>query len=184
MSSTRNRLILVVTGLPGTGKSFVADTVGRRLKAPVIAHDWAMSGLRPFPEVQTALDAMNPPGHRQVGWSILVALARAQLRRDGPVVLDGVARAAELELCRSLADDEQARLVVILTECDDVAVHRLRVEGRRRGIPNWYELAWDDVIRSRASWTPIDADLVVDANQPLEANVDQLHRFLDDTVVN
>ena len=51
--------------------------------------------------MQNALDAMNPPCHRQVGWSILIALARAQLRRELPVVLDGVARAPELEVCRS-----------------------------------------------------------------------------------
>lgn len=101
MSSTRDRLILIVSGLPGTGKSTVADVAGRHLEAPVLAHDWAMSGLRSFPEMQNALDAMNPPCHRQVGWSILIALARAQLRRELPVVLDGVARAPELEVCRS-----------------------------------------------------------------------------------
>jgi hypothetical protein len=28
-----------------------------------------------------ALDGMDPPGHRPVGWSIPFALARAQLRR-------------------------------------------------------------------------------------------------------
>ena len=179
MTSTRDRLILIVTGLPGTGKSSVADAAGRHLQAPVLAHDWAMSGLRNFPEVQDTLDAVGPPGHRQVGWSILIALARAQLRRDLPVVLDGVASAPELELCRSLADDEHARLVVILTACDDAAVHRSRIEGRQRGIPNWYELDWDHVMRSRGSWTPIDADLVLDAIQPLEANVDRLRSFLD-----
>ena len=178
MSSTCNRLILVVTGLPGTGKSSVADAAGRSLGAAVLSHDWAMSGLRTFPEVQSALDVMNPPGHRRVGWSILLALARAQLRRDLPVVLDGVARAPELELCRSLTDDEQARLAVILTECDDVAVHRSRIEGRQRDIPDWYELDWDHVLRSRDSWTRVEADLVLDATQSLEANIDQVRRFL------
>jgi predicted kinase len=179
VSSTRDRLILIVSRLPGTGKSSVADAAGRHLQAPVLGHDWAMSGLRNFPEVQNALDAMDPPGHRQAGWSILIAFAQAQLRRDLTVVLDGVARVRELDLCRSLAVDEQARFVVILTECDGAAVHRSRIEGRRRGIPNWYELDWDHVLRSRDSWTPIEADLVLDATQPLEANLDRARRFLD-----
>lgn len=78
-----------------------------------------------------------------------------------------------------MADDEHARFAVILTECDDVAVHRSRIESRHRGIPNWYELDWDHVLRSRDSWTPIEADLVLDATQPPEANIDRVRRFLD-----
>ena len=44
------------------------------LGAVVLAHDWVMSALRPYPELQVALDAMEPPGHRVVGWSILESL--------------------------------------------------------------------------------------------------------------
>jgi predicted kinase len=176
-------LVVLVTGLQATGKSTIADAVGRHIGAPVIAHDWAMSGLRPFPEVQDALDAMDPPGHRPVGWSILVALARAQLRRDGSVVLDGVARAPEIQLCRSLTEQEDGLLVVIVTECDDEDAHRSRVEGRRRAIPDWYELDWNDVQRARNAWEPIvDADLVLSASEPLNANVQRLHVFLDHLV--
>jgi predicted kinase len=174
------QLVVLVTGLQATGKSTIADAVGRRLGAPVFAHDWAMSGLRPFPEVQDALDAMQPPGHRPVGWSILIALSRAELRRNGSVVLDGVARAAEIQLCRSLREEEKARLVVIMTECDDEDTHRARVEGRRRAIPNWYEVEWDHVKRARSAWRPIiDADLVLSASEPLNANLERLHTFLD-----
>ena len=87
-------LLVLVTGLPGTGKSTMAEIASRELGAPVLGHDWAMSGLRPYPEMQRALDAMDPPGHRGVGWSLLWALARSQLRRGSSVVLDGVARHA------------------------------------------------------------------------------------------
>ena len=34
----------------------------RRLGAALLGHDWAMSGLRPYREMQEALDAMDPPG--------------------------------------------------------------------------------------------------------------------------
>lgn len=44
----------------------------------------------------------------------------------------------KIELGRALADEESARLVVILTECPDGSLHRSRVERRRREIPNWY----------------------------------------------
>jgi len=84
--------LVLVTGLPGTGKSTMAEIAAEALGAPVLGHDWAMSGLRPYPEIQTALDEMDPSGHRAVGWSIISALAREQLRRGSSVVLDGVAR--------------------------------------------------------------------------------------------
>jgi len=158
----------------------MAAAAAARLGAAVLSHDWAMSGLRPYPELQVALDEMDPPGHRPVGWSILQALARAQLRRGSSVVLDGVARAPEIARCRTVAEEEAARFVLVLMECHDVALHRSRVEGRQREIPNWYELNWDHVLRARHTWVPInDADLVVDAAHSIEQNIAQLERMLE-----
>ncbi len=143
----------------------------------MLAHDWAMSGLRPFPEIQHALDTMDPPGHRAVGWSLLWALARSQLRAGSSVVLDGVARERETEATRRLAHEEHANSLVVMTTCGDVALHRARVEGRDRHIPNWYELDWGHVERARASWLPPPGvDLVLDATDSLEANADLLRQ--------
>ena len=172
-------LLVLVTGLQGTGKSTVADAAGTHLGAVVLAHDWAMSGLRPYPELQRALDDIDA-GHRQVGWSILAALARSELRRGRDVVFDGVARAPEIARCRDLAAEEQARLVVVVTECPDATLHRGRVEGRRRGIPGWYELDWDHVRHARDTWVPIaEPDLVLDARTPVAENLDRLGALLD-----
>jgi predicted kinase len=175
-----HKLLVLVTGLPGTGKSTMAAVAAERLGAPVLAHDWAMSGLRPYPELQTALDAMEPPGHRPVGWSILSALARSQLRRGCSVVLDGVARAPEVAACRALANDETAQFMLISTTCHDVDLHRRRVAGRQRQIPNWYELDWDHVQRARSSWEPLDdVHLTLDAGSALEENAARLRTLLD-----
>ena len=67
---------------------------------------------------------MEPPGHGSVGWSILYAIARSQLRRGRSVVLDGVARAAEIDTGEHLALDENAAFVVVFVECPDPVVHR------------------------------------------------------------
>jgi 8-oxo-dGTP pyrophosphatase MutT (NUDIX family)/predicted kinase len=165
---TRQPILVVVTGLQGTGKSTVAAIVADALSAPLIAHDWAMSGLRAFPEVQAALDTMDPPGHGPLGWSILRALARSQLRRRSSVVLDGVARASEVDALRALSADEAAGSLVIMTECSDLELHRSRVEGRERGIPGWYELDWHHVEQSRERWNPdIGVDVTVDSAKSL-----------------
>ena len=160
----REPSLVLVTGLPGTGKSTVAGAVARWVNAAVLAHDWAMSGLRPFEEIQAALNDMGRSGHRTVGWSILNALARAQLRAGRSVVLDGVARAPEIAGCEAVARSEAAPLIVIETHCSDLELHRSRIEGRQRLIPDWYELDWSHVERSIATWEqPRHVDLRLDA---------------------
>jgi predicted kinase len=172
-------LLVLVTGLQATGKSTMAEVAARMLGAPVLAHDRAMSGLRPYPEMQDALDAMDPPGHRAVGWSIMWALARAQLGMGSSVVLDGVAREPEVEGTRRLADDEGVKSIVVLTTCADPVIHRSRVEGRQRQIPNWYELDWDHVERSRRSWVPPgDVDLLLEVTVAVEENGERLRRVI------
>jgi predicted kinase/ADP-ribose pyrophosphatase YjhB (NUDIX family) len=161
-------ILVVVTGLQGCGKSTVAGIVASALGAPLISHDWAMSGLRPFPEVQATLDAMEPGGHAQVGWSVLRSLAQSHLERGSSVVLDGVARAPQIESLRLLAKEAEARLFVIMAECSDLELHRSRMQRRERGIPGWYELDWSHVERSRKSWDPnMAVDLKVDSAQSL-----------------
>jgi hypothetical protein len=101
-------------------------------------------------------------------------IVRAQLRRDGPVVLDGVARAPEIALARAMADEETARLVEVMTHCSDAGIHRSRVVGSQRGIPNWYELDWQQVERARDGWEPISSvDITVGATEPLTASLAQ-----------
>jgi hypothetical protein len=121
--------LVLVTGLPGTGKSRVAEAAAEALGAAVLGHDWAMSGLRPYQELQDVLDAMEPSGHRVVGWSILNALAAAQLRAGRSVVLDGVARRSEIAACREKAQREDSRFMMIATNVRIVPSTDLGLRG-------------------------------------------------------
>lgn len=97
------------------------------------------------------------------------------------VVLDGVARAPEIEHCRMVANEEGALFVVILTECSDPEVHRSRIEGRDREIPNWYELDWEHVQESRARWEPPEkVDVTLQATDGLQTNRERLTSFLSE----
>jgi predicted kinase len=157
----------------------MAEVAGQALGAPVLAHDWVMSGLRPYEEIQAALDSLGERGHRGVGWFLLWALTRSQLRHGSSVVLDGVARDPEVRGTRQLALEEGAECLVVMTSCVDAALHRTRVEGRQRQIPGWYELDWDHVEWARSSWVAPDGlDLVLEAGEPFEANVLALRSLL------
>ena len=172
-------LLILVTGPPGSGKSAVAESIAAMTRASVLGHDWAMSALRPYPPLQDALDTMEPAGHRVVGWSIVIALAREQLRNGRSVVLDGVARTPETTTCREAARREGARWLLVSTRCSDRAVHRSRIVDRRRDIPDWYELEWAHVEESLAGWEPPDGvDLGLDTTDPWEENVSRIRELL------
>jgi predicted kinase len=163
--------LLLLTGPPGTGKSALADHGATSLEAPVLGWDWAMAALTGFATVQDAIGGLAHPERRRVGWSILWNLATAQLRRQGSVVLDGVAREAEIRGTRDVARASGARCLVVATSCRDRDLHRRRVEGRTRGIPGWHELDWDHVADVAERWEPpAGADLHLDAVEPLDGN--------------
>jgi hypothetical protein len=81
-------------------------------------------------------------------------LAIAQLRKSRSVILDGVARAPEVQRSRYVAGEAKCRSFVALCSIADAGVHRERVIGRTRNIPNWPELTWEEVERSRSAWEP------------------------------
>ena len=136
-STTGQPLLVLVTGLQGTGKSTVAGLVAELLGAPLIAHDWAMSGLRPFPAFRPRWTRWIHPdtvwwgGHSCKQHSIRAA---ARLVRGARAEYTGTGN----QMLRALAQVEGAQFFVVMTECSDPTLHRSRVDSRQRGIPDWY----------------------------------------------
>jgi predicted kinase len=171
--------MVLFTGAPGSGKSTLADRAASALSAPVFAWDWVMGGFAAFDDVQAVFRKMDRERYRAVGWSVIWNLSIAQLRAGRSVVLDGVARDAEVHRFRELATEFGARSVVVWTLCSDRDIHRSRIEGRLRGIPGWSELEWPHVDALRSGLAePVDVDLRLDAVRPLDVNASELRNAL------
>lgn len=158
-------VLVLVGGLPGTGKSTLADALASRLHAPVYTKDRIEASLW-----RDGVKAEQ--GSWTIAEHLLTTLAGEQLRRGQSAILDTVARTADSRTAwRETAHELGAELRVIECVCRDLVVHRSRIEGRVRGIPGWYELTWADVEQSRARYDAWPEDhLVVDAVAPLVDN--------------
>lgn len=161
--------VIIFTGLPGTGKSTLAEQVARTVSAPAFNGDWLMGALKP---AHAALGTLDRPEYAAAWFSLLRTLVARQLMLGQSAVVDDVVSEIQFPIWRETAAGFSARLFLIECICSDEAVHRARIEGRVRGIPGWHEVGWDHVERMRAEITPLTADrLTVDALEPVDDNM-------------
>lgn len=159
-------MVIVISGLPGTGKSTLADAIGAHLRIPVVAKDPIEATLR-----RGGITAAGGSG--ALAYDIVTSLAEEHVRAGLSVVIDSVATTASIRTqWQDLSERWRVPLVAIECICSDEMSHRRRLATRQRGIPGWPELSWDDVLDVRARYEPWTGDrLVVDAANPAPANL-------------
>lgn len=167
-------MLLVLSGLPGTGKSELAQQLGGRLRIPVLSVDPIESAI---------LRAGIAPGFATglAAYLVVEALADAQLSLGQDVIVDAVnAVEPAKDMWRNLATRHGAALEIIECRCSDETLHRERLETRRRGLaPSFREPTWDDVQKRRLEYTPWSEPLlVVDAIASRESNVERVLAWL------
>lgn len=160
--------VVVVTGLPGTGKSTLADLVARRIGAPAFSGDWLMGALAPH----GILDDLDRPSLLAVYHGLLDRLVTRQLMLGQSAVVDCILDDVIAAEWRRKVTGRGARFLVAECVCTDGGLHRRRLAGRRRDIPGWHEVGWDHVERMRVEFPPLTGEhLTLDAVDTVEHNI-------------
>jgi len=168
-------ILVIFTGVPGTGKTTLADHAAQWLRAPLFSKD----------ELEVTLWRSGIGRDANSGWAayeLLTTLAIAQLRHRQSAILDSVATLERIRSpWRALAAEFAVPLRIVETTCTDEAIHCSRLSLRQRGIPGWPELTWDEAMRIARNFEPwTDERLVLDAIEPLDRNLSALRAYLTD----
>ena len=170
--------VILFTGVPGTGKTTLAETITKEHNAALLNWDWMMSALRVFPEVWETVSA-DPDRRRDVGYTLMSRMVEYRLRLAQPSVLDCVARPRAIEQWSALCASYDTPFMAVECVLRDEVEHRTRIEGRDRAIPGWDELEWSFVENSRTIYQPVDGPtLAIDAANSFEHNLNQVRDHL------
>jgi predicted kinase len=171
-------ILIVMAGLPGAGKSTIAEVISARLGATIVSVDPIESAI-----LHAGIEADQPTG--LAAYLVAETLAEQVLMSGHSVIVDAVNAVEPARLqWRDLARRADVPLRVIEVECSDPVLHRARLEKRVRNIPHFEEPSWRAVEQSLEDYQPWKGEvaelprITVDTVNTLGQNVDAAARFL------
>lgn len=172
-------MIVAMAGLPGAGKSTVAAGLSERIGAPVVSVDPIESAI-----LHAGIADDQPTG--LAAYLVAETIADAVLTSRGTVVVDAVNPVAPArEQWVKLAARHSVPVVFVEVGCSDRAVHRTRLEERRRELAHLAEPQWHQVEQRLDEWERWEGEsaavprLELDTIRPLDELVDEAAAFVD-----
>jgi predicted kinase len=166
-------MLVVLSGLSGTGKSTVGEAVARRRRAVWLSVD----------EVEDALLGAGLVSDSTAGVAAYEAVAAAaadNLRLGHVVIVDAVNDSEPArDTWRRAAEAASVPLVFVLLTPPEEREHRRRLEERTRRLSHQSEPTWEQV-QARGErfehWR--DPPTSIDSGQPLEVVVDEVAKLV------
>jgi len=140
-------MLIVLGGLPGTGKTSIGKALAAKHNAAYLRID----------VIEHVLRSRMPPGQKLgvEGYAIAQALALSNLQLGLWVVADSVNPVPESrDAWRAIAAEAKMAIIEIELICSDADEHRRRVESRAPDIDGFRLPSWADVQNHEyAAWT-------------------------------
>jgi predicted kinase len=159
-------LLIVLSGLPGTGKSTLAEQLAKQTRLPIFSVD-------PIESAMLAAGIEQSFESGLAAYLVAESLAEARLRLGHGAIVDAVNSVRYSKtMWRRLAVRYGARLRIIECVCSDDDVHRRRLAKRRRGLSTKFrEPTWADVVARKREWVAwTEPVLVIDSIESLASN--------------
>jgi len=164
-------VLVVVAGLPGTGKTTLGRAVADLLEATFLRIDSIEAAV-----ARCGLSISDSP----VGYAVGSTVGADQLRAGRSVVIDAVSPITEARngwVALAAATGSALRLVEVT--CSDLGEHRRRVERRTPGLDGHAAPTWQQVLDRRYdAWT--DPHLVIDNVGDPEPHIAEILLYVRD----
>ena len=168
-----------MAGLPGTGKSAIAEKIREKLGFPLISVDPLESAI-----LSAGIEPDQPTG--LAAYLVAETLASSVLETGSSAIIDAVnAVNPAREQWVTLATRHGVALTFVEIVCSDPVVHRQRLESRNRNLPHVTEPSWHAVEQSLDEydeWTGPSAEvdrITLDSIEPLGTVVDKALVFIE-----
>jgi predicted kinase len=162
--------LVIFSGLPGTGKSTLADRLARELRWPLLRIDDVVGEIPENPNVAFWDSKV----------AILLGLTETQLELGLSVIVDSVFMNMDRNHAQEIARKHQARFRPIYVFASDDKVWKERVTARYKEMNHKDVATWEQIQHQRGrfrQWEP-DTALFVDTLNSVQQNYPDVLRFV------